>query len=267
MEQITSTEPWPLRQIDDQIPKELERHCLKAMSKRVTERYFTASDMADDLRLFLQTTGATVTPLAPAAPVSPPPGSTLESAPLPATSRQSDSDPRPIKVVPKGLRSFDEDDADFFLEQLPGPRDRDGLPDSIRFWKANRADRPRPKFQGGVDLRPLGLRKSSLVKADSCPGLVSISLRSTSRRPRRKRSTPAQRFAKVCPELPRELGLVDSLAKLRRGQALPPEHKVLLMLDHLSNGCLPSGARRIRNWSPPFGSAMASTPGSRDGAG
>ena len=33
------------------------------------------------------------------------------------------------------LRSFDAHDADFFLELLPGPRDREGLPDSIRFWK------------------------------------------------------------------------------------------------------------------------------------
>ena len=41
----------------------------------------------------------------------------------------------PIKIVPKGLRSFDAQDADFFLELLPGPRDRDGLPESIRFWK------------------------------------------------------------------------------------------------------------------------------------
>ena len=42
---------------------------------------------------------------------------------------------RPVTIVPKGLRSFDAHDADFFLELLPGPRDRDGLPDSIRFWK------------------------------------------------------------------------------------------------------------------------------------
>ena len=39
------------------------------------------------------------------------------------------------EVVPKGLRSFDAHDADFFLELLPGPRDRDGLPESLRFWK------------------------------------------------------------------------------------------------------------------------------------
>ena len=47
----------------------------------------------------------------------------------------SSSDQRPLKIVPKGLRSFDAGDADFFLELLPDPRDRDGLPDSIRFWK------------------------------------------------------------------------------------------------------------------------------------
>ena len=52
MEQITSFEPRPPRQIDDTIPKELERICLKALSKRASERYMTAKDMADDLRTF-----------------------------------------------------------------------------------------------------------------------------------------------------------------------------------------------------------------------
>ena len=40
-----------------------------------------------------------------------------------------------IHVVPKGLRSFDVEDADFFLELLPGPRGSNGLPESISFWK------------------------------------------------------------------------------------------------------------------------------------
>ncbi len=39
MEQITSFEPRPPRQIDDTVPKELERICLKALSKRASERY------------------------------------------------------------------------------------------------------------------------------------------------------------------------------------------------------------------------------------
>ena len=53
MEQVTSFEPRPPRQYDDLIPKELERICLKTLSKRASDRYSTAKDMADDLRHFL----------------------------------------------------------------------------------------------------------------------------------------------------------------------------------------------------------------------
>src|SRR5271157_5010607 len=74
-ELIATTEARPPRQIDDTIPKEFERICLKAMSKRATDRYNTAKDMAEDLRLFLQATGDMVSPGAPSAPISPPPGS------------------------------------------------------------------------------------------------------------------------------------------------------------------------------------------------
>jgi len=173
IEQVTQAEARPPRQIDDTIPKELERICLKAMSKRASDRYITGRDMAEDLRLFLQTTGATVSPAAPAVPIATPPGSTLESAPPPITSRQSDSDQRPIKIVPKGLRSFDEHDADFFLELLPGPRDRDGLPDSIRFWKRKieQID-PDKTFRVGLIYGPSGCGKSSLVRAGLLPRLA-----------------------------------------------------------------------------------------------
>ena len=57
LEQIAATEPRPPRQIDDHIPQELERICLKALSKRATDRYTTAKDMADDLRSFLKREG------------------------------------------------------------------------------------------------------------------------------------------------------------------------------------------------------------------
>ena len=53
MEQIATFEPRPPRQIDDAVPKELDRICLKALSKRASERYSAAKDMADDLRHFL----------------------------------------------------------------------------------------------------------------------------------------------------------------------------------------------------------------------
>jgi serine/threonine protein kinase len=48
-EQIISLEPRPPRQIDDTIPKELERICLKALAKQPSERYSTGKDLADDL--------------------------------------------------------------------------------------------------------------------------------------------------------------------------------------------------------------------------
>ncbi len=259
---IPESDVRPPRQIEDTIPKELERICLKALSKRASERYSTALDMADDLRHWLSPLSSTpdvgreVVAVAetwpPAKPnrdkvffvsyasadeekayqlcqsleeqgigcwIAPrdvPPGADYGEAiiraiegtkaallllsrqsnasihvtheveratskrkrvipvrledvkpspslelhlataqwvdafriPLAQTVAQLASVVRPIdtpptsssvqhllKIVPKGLRSFDEHDADFFLELLPGPRDRDGLPDSIRFWK------------------------------------------------------------------------------------------------------------------------------------
>ena len=82
------------------------------------------------------------------------------------------SDRQPIKIVPKGLRSFDAHDADFFLELLPGPRDRDGLPDSIRFWKTRIEETDADNtFTVGLIYGPSGCGKSSLVKAGLLPRL------------------------------------------------------------------------------------------------
>jgi eukaryotic-like serine/threonine-protein kinase len=233
MEQIATTEPTSPRQIDDTIPKELERICLKAMTKRASERYNTALDMAEDLRLFRQATGVAFSPLASAVPSSNPLESTLESAPPPITLRLSDADQRPIKIVPKGLRSFDQQDADFFLELLPGPRDRDGLPDSIRFWKRKieQID-PDLTFKVGLIYGPSGCGKSSLVKAGLLPRLgkhvLPVYIEAT---PDETEARLLSGLRKVCPELSRGSGLVDSLANVRRGRLLRPERKVLLVLD------------------------------------
>jgi serine/threonine protein kinase/formylglycine-generating enzyme required for sulfatase activity len=233
LESIKTAEPRPPRQIDDKIPKELERICLKSLSKRASERYSTAKDMAEDIRVFLQAAGRMVSPGVPAAAMSSLPGSTLESAPIPATSRQSDARGRPIKIVPRGLRSFDEHDADFFLELLPGVRDRDGLPDSIQFWKRRieqiDADLT---FKVGLIYGPSGCGKSSLVKAGLLPRLgkhvLAVYIEAT---PDETEGRLLKGLRRVCPELPRRLGLVDSVAKLRKGRVLAPEQKMLLVLD------------------------------------
>ena len=58
LDQIKKVEARPPRQIDDAIPKELERICLKALAKRAADRYTTARDMAEDLHDFVKTAPA-----------------------------------------------------------------------------------------------------------------------------------------------------------------------------------------------------------------
>ena len=77
MNQVATVEPRPPRQIDDTIPRELERICQKALAKRASERYSTARDLAEDLRHFLQlhTEAAAGLSASTPGPVNPPPGS------------------------------------------------------------------------------------------------------------------------------------------------------------------------------------------------
>ncbi len=184
LEQITTLEPRPPRQYDDSIAKELERICFKALAKRAVDRYSTAKDLAEDLRRFLAEQ-AVNQPAAPpgkdvgspvASPVvqSDPPSMAAGSSRMPSTTpRTPISDSQPLKIVPKGLRSFDAQDADFFLELLPGPRDREGLPDSIRFWKSRIEETDRDNtFSVGLIYGPSGCGKSSLVKAGLLPRLA-----------------------------------------------------------------------------------------------
>jgi serine/threonine protein kinase/formylglycine-generating enzyme required for sulfatase activity len=232
IEQVTQAEARPPRQIDDTIPRELERICLKAMARRASERYTTARDMADDLRLAVQAAAETVSSLAPAVPLAQR-GSTVEATPPPLTRLRSDSDQRPIKIVPKGLRSFDVHDADFFLELLPGPRDRDRLPESIRFWKtAIEEPDPDRSFRVGLLYGPSGCGKSSLVKAGLLPQLspqiLAVYIEAT---PQETEARLLTGLRKACPNIPQGVGLVEALADVRRGGILPPGRKVLLVLD------------------------------------
>jgi hypothetical protein len=241
LNRIKADEPRPPRQVEDTIPREMERICLKALAKRASDRYTSARDMADDLRHWLVAEnsekwvqGETVNQLAVNVQVvvpstaAPAPGSTATPAP------PTPADPeRPVKVVPKGLRSFDAHDADFFLELLPGPRDRDGLPDSIRFWKTRiedvDADHTLPV---GLIYGPSGCGKSSLVKAGLLPRLsedvIAVYVEATAED---TETRLLHGLRKRCPALPANLDVVETLAALRRGQGVAEGKKVLIVLD------------------------------------
>lgn len=214
---IALQDPKPPRQIHPQIPKELERICMKALARRASDRYTTARDLAEDLRDFLSAahrdTASTVTP--PAERLSTP---NLED--------------RPIRVIPKGLRSFDQFDADFYLELLPGPRDRQGLPDNIRFWKTRIEQRDADQtFAVGVMYGPSGCGKSSRVMAALLPNLsqevIPISVECTAT------DTEARLLSRLryrCPEIPGNWELPEFLTRLRSDRGWQ-DRKVLVVLD------------------------------------
>ncbi len=139
-------------------------------------------------------------------------------------------------VVPKGLRSYESDDADFFLQILPGPRDSRGLPEGIRFWKHRiESDDPDHTFRAGVIYGPSGCGKSSFVRAglvpqlshDILPIVVSAMLDDTEERLQRS-------ITAACPELagsrPHE-GLAEMLRAIRVDKNISGHRCVLLVID------------------------------------
>src|SRR5262249_18299972 len=85
LEEILERDPKPLRMHDPAIDPELERICLRCLSRSMQGRYLTASDLSADLKAVLEGPGR-----------------------VRSSGRRS--------VVPRGLQPFDADDADFFLE-------------------------------------------------------------------------------------------------------------------------------------------------------
>ncbi len=242
MEQVMSFEARPPRQYDDGIPKELDRICLKALSKRASERHSTAKDLADDLRHFVaeHTINRRSSPspkgsgsVSVAAVVQPSATSIASGRSGAALAMTSASDQSLVKIVPKGLRSFDDHDSDFFLELLPGPRDREGLPDGIRFWKTRVEEMdPEKTFSVGLIYGPSGCGKSSLVKAGLLPRLsedvLTVYVEATAGE---TEARLLNGLRKRFPGLPANLGLKGTLLALRRGQGISPGKKVLIVLD------------------------------------
>jgi serine/threonine protein kinase/formylglycine-generating enzyme required for sulfatase activity len=218
-DEILHRDPKPPRQVDDTVPRELERICLKCLSKRMGDRYETAEDLASDLRLWL------VGPASPAIATSAPRfGDGVESI---------RTESHAARVVPKGLRAFDVEDADFFPFLLPGPRDREGLPESVRAWK-RRLEEPDPTLTPPVALLygPSGCGKSSLVKAGLLPRLAKqIRVVRVEATPEGTETALRAGLRHTVPELDPGSDLAEAAAALREGRSAPVGMKVLLVLD------------------------------------
>ncbi len=219
----------PPRQRNSGIPKDLERIVLKCLAKRMSDRYGAAADLAADLRIVQQRFAAKF------AGVQLELSATETDASPRRADVRADTDPAQLtpKVVPKGLRSFDEKDADFFLDLLPGPRDRDGVPESIRFWQSRIHETDADHtFCVGLIYGPSGCGKSSLVKAGLLPRLedhVLAVLVEATAQDTEVRLLKALR--RLYPEIPVDLSLPDILAAFREGHWLTAGQKLLIVLD------------------------------------
>ena len=227
-ESIKHQEPQPLRQLDANVPSELERICTKCLEKRAADRYSSTADLIDDLTVWLSNEGSTVSGHEPITVRRD--KTTTDQADTESLS-DTDKDSQPLPVVPKGLRSFDRHDADFFLQLLPGPRDRHGLPESIRFWKTRIEEtNPQETFQVGLIYGPSGCGKSSLVKAGLLPRLstdvLSIYVEAT---PNDTEVRLLKSIARQIPDCPRDTSLPE-LFQLLREQPVR-NRKLLIVID------------------------------------
>jgi formylglycine-generating enzyme required for sulfatase activity/tRNA A-37 threonylcarbamoyl transferase component Bud32 len=228
-EEIERHDPGPPHEVDPAVPAELSRICMKCLAKRASERYASAAELTDDLRHWRDAD--------------------------PSRARRQAAGPDAARVVPKGLRSFEAGDADFFLELLPGPRDRAGLPEGLRFWK-HQLERIAPDERLAVCLMygPSGSGKSSLVKAGLIPRLAGHVL------PIYVEATASETESRLLralrlhdPEIPADATLPDAVERLRAAGGIGGK-KVLVVLDQfeqwlhatggLGDGLLPRALRQ-----------------------
>ena len=225
------------RLFDDSISTDLERICLKALARRASDRFSVAKDFAEEIRWLLASPTSTpmLTPkpstqYAVAIPFTP---DTPLTPITPLTASDTDSGrTSPTKIVPKGLRSFDASDAGFFLDLLPGPFDREGLPETLRFWKNRIEETDHEKtFRVGLVYGPSGCGKSSLMKAGLLPRLnskvISVYIEAT---PDDTETRLLRAVRKVIPDAEGQ-SLKEILSTIRRRRLVPTGGKLLLVLD------------------------------------
>lgn len=201
---IQQGEPPTLSELRGDIPAGFERICLKCLEKRQVDRYESVQALRRDLLAWASPAETELT--------------------APSRSRQ-------VTVIPKGLRSFDATDNDFFLRLLPGPYDAEGLPESVRFWinKLNSTD-PQVAFAIGLLYGPSGCGKSSFIKAGVLPRLES-QVRSlyVEASPGVTEERLLGQIKRQFSDLATETSLVNALIRLRTRQM--SGHKLVIVID------------------------------------
>lgn len=191
----------PRQRMGGDVSPVLENICLRAISKKRSDRFPTASDFSSALR------------------------DALRGGTQPAIQQE--------RVIFRGLSPYEQRDAGFFLQLLPGPRRESGLPDSIEFWK-ERIENGRSASPAALNLLvgPPGCGKSSFIRAGLIPALST----------RVQAVYLAVEPANVCNQIESRLketlvgfdgidGLPSIVRELREGSRSCTEKKTLIVLD------------------------------------
>ncbi len=225
-ESIRTVDPKSITHFQPDLSADFNRIVMRCLAKQRTNRFLTAHDLLQELSYLLdQLSASTSTPNALSG------GSGLSSRSAGSSAIESG---RAVRIVPKGLRSFDANDAEFFLQLLPGPHDRFGVPEQVRFWRSRIESREEnDTFAVGLIYGPSGCGKSSLIRAGVIP-LISDRVRciyiDSSESKTEERIERALR--KQYREIPKNWLLPDIIAGLRNG-TIESSVKVTLILDQV----------------------------------
>lgn len=220
----------PPRQLQSRIPHELERICLKTLSQRASDRHGTAGDLAEELQAWLVGQKATAVSQATDTPDGTPHDDGSAKS-RPHSGGSTGSRQRPLTdLVPRGLRSYGPEDSDFFLRMLPGPVGREGIPDSVWFWKLRIESRDAEQaFRVGLLFGESGSGKSSMVRAGILPVLRDVKTIVLESRPGDLADRLRKRLEQVADIGPLGDNLQAALVTVR--DQMPEDRKLLIVLD------------------------------------
>ena len=235
LDQIIAAEPRPPRQIDDTIPRELERICLKALAEAgVGAVQHRPGTWPRTCGISSRPRGGTAAAARrPAARPAVRPDPTQDAPPIAPVPGGPTPTGRPSGSSPRGCGRSTSTTPTSSSSCCPAPATATACPRASGSGRPGSSrPTPTPRFEVGLIYGPSGCGKSSLVKAGLLPRLgkdvLPVYIEAT---PEETEARLLRGLRKVCPELPAGLGLVDSLAALRRGRVLPSGQKVLLVLD------------------------------------